>query len=207
MQTCLPCATLDWSSPRGAANDSVSPFELGVCACPGTTASGPCCPSELLKEPPRLSRLAVLRAVWMQVPTKDRACSRECDDVGAVPHIERPVDAAVRRRAAAGDPRRENLRCSAPQGPASPRAQQTSSTPASGRLALDKDAATAVIGTTRGHLIAGSASDAVSAHVNSVNSIIDGMTVRTATLSPRRFSRRTPAPCTELQGAVGAPGL
>lgn len=78
------------------------------------------------------------------------------------------------------------------------RAQQTSSTPASGRLALDKGAAAAVIGTTQGHLIAGSASDAVSAHVNSVNSIIDGMTVRAATLSPRRFSRRTPAPCTEV---------
>ena len=122
VQTCLPCATLDWPSPRGAANDSVSPFELGVCACPGTTASGPCCPSELLKEPPRLSRLAVLRAVWMQVPTKERPCSRECDDVGAVPHIERPVDAAVRRRAAAGDPRCGKLRCSAPQGPASRRA-------------------------------------------------------------------------------------
>ena len=77
-------------------------------------------------------------------------------------------------------------------------AQQTSSTPASGRLALDKDAAAAAIGTTRGHLIAGSASDAEFAQVKSVTSIIDSMTVRSATLSPRRLSRRTRTPCTEL---------
>lgn len=70
------------------------------------------------------------------------------------------------------------------------RVQRDASTPASGRLALDKDAAAAVIGPSRTHQIAGSLGAAVSDHPNSVNSIIDSMRVRTATSSPREFSRK-----------------